>query len=272
MSFKTDWVRYGNDKQHLAFAVWPERATAPLPAVVVIQEAWGVDEHIEDVARRFAQAGYLAFAPDLFSVKGERPSYFTKPRMTALKEFVNTMPPAAWGDTKARDEALSKLPEPKRGEVGESLGQLMGSAMGKMESFVPVLVDAASYLRTEHPLSKGAKIGSVGYCMGGALSVRLACADPKLAAAVIYYGNAPEADRLAKITCPVLGFYGSLDERVNAGIPELVATMKKHDKKFEHHVYDGAQHAFNNDGRPSYNARATRDAFARTLELFRKEL
>ena len=52
----------------------PERAQGPLPGVLVIQEAWGVDAHIEDVTRRFAAAGYLALAPDLFSEGGKRPA------------------------------------------------------------------------------------------------------------------------------------------------------------------------------------------------------
>jgi carboxymethylenebutenolidase len=272
MSFQTEWTRFGGEKQHTGFLAWPERAKAPVPAVVVIQEAWGVDAHIEDVALRYAQAGYVALAPDLFSEKGERPSHFTRPRMESLKEFVNTLPPSAFRDPKVRDEALAKLPEPRRSEVGESFGKLFSAVMANIDAFVPPLVDAAAFLRDVHPLTKGAKIGAVGYCMGGGLSIRLACADPKLAAAVIYYGTAPDEDRLAKIACPVLGLYGALDERVNATLPALEEAMKKHGKRYEPHVYEGAQHAFNNDGRPSYDARAARDAFARTLDLFRREL
>jgi len=180
-------------------------------------------------------------------------------------------PPAGWGDPKVRDEALAKLPEPHRSEVGESL-RLLIAGMSKVDAYVPSLVDAAEHLRSEHALSRGAKVASVGYCMGGGLSARLACADPKLAAAVIYYGNAPGADAIANIACPVLGFYGGLDARVNAGIADLVSAMAKHQKRFEHHVYEGAAHAFFNDTRPSYNAQASRDAFARTLEFLRREL
>ena len=70
MAIKSEWVHYGDQIGYLAR---PERAAAPLPGVVVIQEAWGVNEQIEDVTRRIAAAGYLALAPDLFAVKGERP-------------------------------------------------------------------------------------------------------------------------------------------------------------------------------------------------------
>ena len=69
MALKTEWVRYGSRSGYFAM---PERAATPLPAVVVIQEIWGVEEHIEDVTRRIAAAGYAALAPDIFSENGER--------------------------------------------------------------------------------------------------------------------------------------------------------------------------------------------------------
>jgi carboxymethylenebutenolidase len=278
MPFRTEWVRFGKagnevrEKQYPGFLAQPDRAVAPVPGVIVIQEAWGVDDHIEEVTLRFAQAGYVALAPDLFAMSGERPAHFTRPRLAAVKEFINSLPPVAWGDANAREAALAKLPEPNRSEVNETFSTLFASALRDLGAYVPMLVAAADFLRAEHPLSRGAKVGAVGYCMGGGLSVRLACADPRLAAAVAYYGNAPGADEIAKITCPVLAFYGALDERVNAGIPDFTAAMKQHHKRLEHHVYEGAQHAFFNDRRPSYNARASRDAFARTLDLFRREL
>jgi carboxymethylenebutenolidase len=272
MSMKTDWVRFGDGGRHSGFCAWVERAKGPLPAMVVIQEAWGVDAHIEDVTLRFAKAGYVALAPDLFARDGERPAHFARPRMDALKEFVNTMPPAAWTDAKVRDEALGKLPEPSRSDLAESFAALQTTVMAQVESFVPALVDAAEYLRSSHPVSRGARVGSVGYCLGGGLSGRLACADPKLGAAVIYYGHAPPADRIPGIACPVLGLYGALDARVNAGIADFVAAMQRHGKSFEHHIYEGAPHAFFNDTRPPYHAAASRDAFARTLELLRRAL
>jgi carboxymethylenebutenolidase len=272
MSFKTEWVRFGVEKQHAGFLGWPERAVAPVPGIVVIQEAWGVDAHIEDVTLRFAQAGYVALAPDLFAENGERPAPLSRERLAMLKEFANTAPPAVWGDPKARDEALSQLPEPRRSQVGESFGALFGAAIHKLDTFVPKVVDAAAFLRSEHPLTRGAKIGSVGFCMGGGLSARLACKDPELGAAVMFYGTAPPAESIASITCPVLALYGAVDPRVNAGIADFAAAMSAHGKRLEQHVYEGAGHAFFNDGRPSYHARASRDAFARTLSWFAREL
>jgi len=271
MSFATEWVRFGTNQRHQGFCARPERAKAPVPAVIVIQEAWGVEAHIEDVTLRFARAGYVALAPDLYAEDGKRPAPFAPPRMQAFKEFIDTLPQSSWGDPQAREAALSKLPEPRQSETRESFAALF-AAISNLDAHVPKLVDAASFLRAEHPLSRGAKVGAVGYCMGGGLAARLAAADPELGAAVVYYGMAPPPEQVARIACPVLGFYGGLDARVNAGLPDLVAQMKKHERRFEHHVYDGVAHAFFNDTRPSYDARASRDAFARTLELFRREL
>ncbi|HXQ29106.1 MAG TPA: dienelactone hydrolase family protein [Gemmatimonadales bacterium] len=269
--FKNEWVRFGTSGEHLGLTTWPERATPPIPAIVVIQEAWGVDPHIEDVAARFARAGYLTLAPDLFAEHGTRPDPLSRPRLEALKQFINTMPPAAWTDPAARDQALAALPEPARSNLSESFQALFTSVMSRIDAFVPGLLAAVEYLRG-HPMSQTAKIGAVGYCLGGTLTARLACACPHLSAAAMYYGGAPPLDAVANVTCPVLGFYGALDTRVNAGIADFAAAMERHHKRFEYHIYDGAPHAFFNDTRPSYNVRASRDAFARTLELFRREL
>lgn len=272
MAFKTEWVRFGKEGRHLGYCAWPERATAPLPGLLIVQEAWGVDTHIEDLVVRFAKAGYVAVAPDLLADHGERSPVLSRARLTALKAFVDAMAPSAWSDPAAREESFGKLPEPDRSEMKESYSTLFTSALGKSDAYIPKLVDAAEYLRSEHPLSRGSKVGSVGYCMGGGLSALLACTDPALAAAVVYYGNAPPADRIAGITCPVLGIYGALDTRINAGLADFTAAMKAHGKRFEPHVYEGAKHAFFNDTRPSYDAKASRDSFARTLEFLRREL
>ncbi len=273
MSFKTEWARFGKDPKHLGFCAWPERAVAPLPGLIVVQEVWGVDAHIEDVTLRFAKAGYVALAPDLFADHGERPASLARTRLDEIKAFIDTTrPPFAWNDPAAREEALANVSEPRRSAMKESFSTLVTAALGPTEAFVPRLLDAAEYLRSEQPMSRGAKVGAVGYCLGGGLSARLACADPKLSAAVIFYGSAPPPGQIPNIACPVLGMYGGLDTRINAGIAEFTAAMAQHGKRFESHVYEGAKHAFFNDTRPSYDARASRDAFSRTLEFFRREL
>ena len=270
MSLHAEWVEYGNDREHRAYAAWPTRAALPLPAVLVLQEAWGVDAHIEDVVQRIASAGYVAFAPDLYARAGVRPLPLTRERLAELQGFVNMAPPTIWMDPAARDAALASRPEDERGRIEESLGTMKDQL--KLDSYVPALLAATRFLRHDYAATRGKNVGAVGFCMGGGLAALLACNDPELKGSVIYYGSSPPLDLVPKIQCPVLGFYGGLDERINAGIPAFVDAMKKNSKSFEPKIYDGAAHAFSNDRRPSYNVAATRDAFARTLDFWNRTL
>jgi dienelactone hydrolase len=121
-----------------AFRARPAVVGEPLPAIVVILEAWGVDDHIRDIARRAATAGYVALAPDLYAIGSERPEVLRPERVEDVKAFINTMPPAAWGDPEALQRALDALPEPKRTEVAESRTAVFSRA-AQLDRFVPAL-------------------------------------------------------------------------------------------------------------------------------------
>jgi carboxymethylenebutenolidase len=270
MSLHVETIVYG-DGLHSGYFVFPERAQRPLPAVVVLQEAWGLDAHIEDVARRFACAGYAALAPDLYAKGGVRPAPLSRERLAELLQFINTAGPAVFMDPKARGEALGKLPPDAAARVEESLGTIMGGVRD-LATHVPALVAATRHLREERVETRGQKIGAVGYCMGGGLVGLLACHDPQLAVACIYYGMSPAAELVPRIACPVYGFYGGEDKRVNDTVPALAEAMQKGGKRFVAHTYPGAGHAFFNENRPTYHVGAARDAFARTLEALRAHL
>jgi carboxymethylenebutenolidase len=279
MSLATEWVSFGSGREHLAFAAWPGRAVEPLPAVVVIQEVWGVDAHIEDVARRFAQAGYVAFAPDLYAKGGARPAPLARERVAEVQAFLNRLPAgsssAVIRDPKAREAALAGRPSGEVTRLGETMAALfagLGSGGMRLDDYVAPLVTATGFLRGEFSRTRGQRVGAVGFCMGGGLAALLACHDPDLSAAAIFYGSAPPETLLANIRCPVAGFYGELDKRITDAVPAFAASMSRAGKTFESHVYVGAQHAFFNDTRPSYDVRAARDGFARVLELFRRTL
>jgi len=117
------------------------------------------------------------------------------------------------------------------------------------------------------------KTGCVGFCWGGAMANQLAINDPALKAAVAYYGRQPEPAEVSKIKATVQLHYGGLDEQVNAGIPAYKEALQAAGVKHELYIYEGAQHAFNNDTAPTrYNETAAKLAWDRTLRLFSETL
>ncbi len=121
--------------------------------------------------------------------------------------------------------------------------------------------------------SSNGKVGAVGFCWGGGLVNDLAVNAPDLTAAVAYYGRQPKAEDVAKIKAPLLLHYAGQDERVNAGIDAYKAALDAAGKQYTVYVYDGAQHAFNNDTSAArYNKEAADLAWGRTVSFFKEKL
>lgn len=117
------------------------------------------------------------------------------------------------------------------------------------------------------------KVGAVGFCWGGGLVNRMATKSPELNAGVAYYGSQPPAEDVPAIKAPLMLHYGGLDERINAGIDAYKAALDQNGKTYEIHVYDGVNHAFNNDTSAARYDKAAADlAWARTVEFFKKNL
>ena len=133
------------------------------------------------------------------------------------------------------------------------------------------LAAAVKYMAT-HAESTG-KVGVVGFCWGGGLVNQLMAAGTTLNAGVAYYGRQLPAAEVPKITGPIMFHYGSLDTRINAGIAEYEAALKANNKAFESYMYEGANHAFNNDSNATrYHKEAAGLAWSRTVAFFRKHL
>jgi carboxymethylenebutenolidase len=127
------------------------------------------------------------------------------------------------------------------------------------------------YLKSR-PDSNG-KTGAVGFCWGGGMVNQLAVNDATLDAAVAYYGSQPKPEDVPKIKASLMLHYASLDQRINAGIPAYEAALKAAGTKYELFVYEGVNHAFNNDTSPErYNEAAAKLAWERTLRLFKETL
>ena len=130
---------------------------------------------------------------------------------------------------------------------------------------------AVAFLRG-HANSNG-KVGAVGFCWGGGVIGRLAVAEPSLDAGVVYYGMQPPAADVARIQAPLLLHYAGLDERINAGIPAFENALKAANKVYTLHMYEGVNHAFNNDTNAARYSKPAADlAWSRTLAFLQQNL
>lgn len=127
------------------------------------------------------------------------------------------------------------------------------------------------YLRN-HKDGNG-KTGCMGFCWGGGMSNKLAVADPKLNAAVAYYGAQAKTEDVNKIKASIMLHYGGLDERINAGMPAYEKALKENNIDYKIYIYEGVNHAFNNNTSPTrYNEATAKLAWQRTVDLFKAKL
>ena len=209
------------------------------PAVIVIHEIFGLNDHIVDICRRFADAGFAAFAPDLF--------------------FYAENLPKDRNDLAAMRNVWAAIPD---------------------SQFIADL-QAVHHYATYTRLAKPEQIGTIGYCMGGAMAFMFACETPQVAWCADYYGRIfyPQLTETKKkhpidytegLNCPLLGAFAGKDDLITAEhIAQLKERLTTSGKRFEINVYEEAQHAFFNDQREFYDAQAAADAWKRTLDLGR---
>jgi carboxymethylenebutenolidase len=205
------------------------------PAVVVIHENKGLSDWVRSAADQFAEAGVIAVAPDLLSGLG--------PNGGKTSDF-----PSA----DAATQALYKLPP------------------DQVTADLNACADYASKLE-----ACNGKVAAAGFCWGGGQTFRFATNRESLAAALVFYGPAPEDKAaLAKIKAPVHGFYGENDARINAGIEKTTAAMKDAGKAYDPVIYKGAGHGFMRAGEMTGakddEKKARADAWARIREILKK--
>lgn len=207
----------------------------PFPGLIVFQEAFGVNQHIRDLTDRFAHEGYIAIAPELF-------------HRTAAPGF----------------------------EIGYTD---FASVAPHMQAVTETTLEADSracwdWLHAQPKIRKGA-VACIGYCMGGRAAF-LANAVLPFRAAVSYYGGRIAPDlikRAPSLHGPMLFFWGGLDKHIPPEqIAEVVSGLRKAAKAFMNVEISYADHGFSCDQRPSFNATATREAWALTLSFLRENL
>jgi carboxymethylenebutenolidase len=181
----------------------------PATTVIVIHENRGLTDWVRGVADQLAEAGYLALAPDMLS--GTAPGGGNTP------EF---------GSEDAARTGIGKLPQK---QVTADLDAVYDYAM-KMDA--------------------GNKVVAVaGFCWGGGQTFNYATHNPKIAAACVFYGPAPQDEAALKnIQVPVHGFYGGNDFRITSQVRPVSQKMKQLGKKYDPVVYEGAGHGFMRQG------------------------
>jgi carboxymethylenebutenolidase len=132
------------------------------------------------------------------------------------------------------------------------------------------MLAAAKYLK-QRPDCTG-KIGVVGFCWGGGITLFLATQLPDLNAAVAFYGNQPPADQAANVKCPLMMHYAANDPRINAGRSAWEDALKAAHVQYSSYTYPGTQHGFNNNTTPRYDEPAAKLAWTRTLDFFNQHL
>ncbi len=221
-----------------AYRARPATGQGPLPVVIVVQEVFGVHEHIQDVCRRLAKLGYLAIAPELYFRQGDPRKY---PEVAdLLKNIVSQVPD---------EQVLSDLDATVNYAVAnggdpDRLG-LTGFCWG----------GRAAWLYAAH----NPRLKAIAVWYGQVVQPSTP--------------NTPKSplELVAQMKVPVIAFYGAKDQGITQeNIGKMRAAMDAAGKPFELHVYPEAGHGFNADYRPSYNAAAATDAWQRMLGWFHK--
>jgi carboxymethylenebutenolidase len=231
-----EWVKIKHgDREVNCFVTYPE-VKNKATAVIVIHEIFGLTDWARNVTDELAEAGYIAIAPDLLS--GSAPG---------------------GGGT----EELIK----SGGNVGKAIQALPADQ-------ITADLNAAVDYATKLPASNG-KVVAGGFCWGGGQSFRLATNNKDVKAAFIFYGTPPNStNELARIDCPVYGFYAGNDARVSATVPKTIEQMKALGKSYEPLIYDGAGHGFMRAGEAPdtsvANKKARDDSWKRWVELMGK--
>jgi carboxymethylenebutenolidase len=230
-----EWVKVKAGAREVnCFVAYPE-VKDKATAVVIIHEIFGLTDWVQGVADQLAEAGYIVIAPDLLS--GAAPGGGGT---------------AELGGGDAVRKAISGL---------------------KPEQITADLNAVVDYV-AKLPSCNG-KVAVGGFCWGGTQTFRFATNNKDIKAGLVFYGSGPEKEEeIARIKCPIYGFYGGNDNRVNATIPKSTELMKKAAKTYEPVTYEDAGHGFMRAGEaPDANAanqKARAAAWKRVKELLEK--
>lgn len=235
-----------NDTEFPAYMARPEGKVKG--GIIVIHEVWALTDHTKSTADRYAAEGYITLAPNLLT-------------MTNIAEYADTLSLDLFNPEK-RNEAQPKL---RALMVPMQTQEFVDDTLGKLQVCFDHLYNMPEV---------NENVAVTGFCFGGGYSYTLAMHEPRLKAAVPFYGRSvSDIDVLRGIKCPVLAFYGETDDALVTQVPELRAKMKEAGVDYEAVIYPGCGHAFFNDANPyAYNESAAQDAWQRTLSFLQQHI
>ncbi|WP_426061672.1 dienelactone hydrolase family protein [Hymenobacter sp. B1770] len=216
-----------------AYSAFPN-STGPVPGIILLQEAFGVNHHIRSVADRLAEAGYAVIAPELY-------------HRTAAPGL--EVPYSDFGSALPHYNALNP----------QDLTADLQAAHVWLQSQALILPD---------------KIGSIGFCVGGRVSFLANAVLPLAAAVSYYGGGTHLLkDRAQDLHAPHLFFWGGLDAHISKEhIAEVTDAVEAAGKPFINTVISYADHGFHCDERPTYHSEAAAEAWGMTLAFFKEKL
>lgn len=233
------------------------------PAIVVVHEAWGLNQQIKGVADRYGQQGFVAVAPHLFSREKDLTEQDIEKAMMRMWQI----PPEKRNDP-AAIQALMQSMSPKEQKI---MNFFFTGRENAEKIMAEDLLCCVNHIKNMENVD-GEKLGITGFCLGGGLTYQLATMYPFGAAVPFYGANPKPLDAVAKISSPVFGIYAGEDLRITGTVPALVESMIAHKKTFQMKIYEGTQHAFFNENRPSYNKAAAENAWAMAIAFFNSYL
>lgn len=229
--------------------------------VVVLHEVWGLVPHIKDVCKRVGKLGFTALAPDLYWRHRE---LLVPDRIRAAMEGVWDLPLKERYDIARVKDAMG------RKGLSDEILRVAATlySVNFRDQMLHDAIDCAEYAHSKH-----GSVGSLGFCLGGGLSGKLATRFHKLDSCVIYYGEPPHPSDTPKITAPILTIHATHDELINAKIPDFVRAAIKSGKDLTLRVYPHTRHGFFNDTNAEvYSKNAAKEAWELTTWFLKRTL
>lgn len=240
------------------FTLTPKGASG---CVVVFHEVWGLVEHTKDVCKRVSKLGFAAAAPDLYSGHGR---LLTPDNIQMAMEGLWEL---SLEERRDKIKVAQALDRKGVGKVAREVAALLYDSSfrdGLLEKALAAVDDAQE---------RFGEVATLGFCMGGGLSLKCSTKSPNLKSAVSFYGQSPSAEEVTRISAPVLDIHAAQDELINKGVPAFVEAMLEGGKDLTLKTYPKTKHGFFNDSRKEvYDRDAANEAWSITRWFLERTL